>query len=713
MAKLICLFFLMQVTVFNLMSQISYGGMPIWQGNLKCVSEQIPLVEMPDFDMSIYEQDDNLKSTRFAHPFFVSLTPDNSGKWSLLSDGTRVWRLAIRSTDAYSINLIFDKFKLPDGGKLFIFNNDLSSVIGAFTNKSSLAPGAFATLPVAGDEIIVEYSQDSGVNSEPDFEISAVNHDFKDLLNIKVGNFGDSGDCNVDATCLMPLADHLRSVVRLLIDGTEYCTGTLINNTLQDGKPYFITAAHCLNEKLSTHSFTYLFNDQVPDCNVTFLPSPLQSMTGGEILAMDATLDFMLINLGQLPPNTYRPYWSGWDLTTTPSSNTHTIHHPYGDVKKLSLSSTVPLAKSYNTPSFVADSHWLVQTWNTGTTEPGSSGAGLFTNEYNLIGTLSGGAATCLNPVSDYFSRINKSWNYFTESAKQLKNWMDPLDQNITKINGINYYEEIDQNVIRISNRMSGELPILTDSYIKGFWFGYNNNSIDGFAEKFDTIEKADLHGLYLMCSQSKVSGAHEISLKVWSNQIVSDAGSPLLDTIISISTSNRFPSEKYIELKKVLEVKYPVSISLQYNYTSSVDSIGFYFQAPSTSRNKNTAYLHQDGQWLAFNEVHPEGMKTSAYVELLTSHSVLRSTQVPNDIENGLVDIYPNPVDDQLIIKWGDSDLQSVDVYNYSGQFVGNKSFGYSNGTDYFDFSGYSIGMYLVKFNFSDKTDVRKVIVR
>ena len=40
-----------------------------------------------------------------------------------------------------------------------------------------------------------------------------------------------------------------RSVVLMIINGTTGCTGTLINNTANDGNPYLLTASHCLNNQ--------------------------------------------------------------------------------------------------------------------------------------------------------------------------------------------------------------------------------------------------------------------------------------------------------------------------------------------------------------------------------------------------------------------------------------------------------------------------------
>ena len=63
----------------------------------------------------------------------------------------------IAAPNAYSINLLYNEFWLPDGGRLFIYNDDRSMVLGAFTSANNKDHGKFATGPVRGDTSILEY----------------------------------------------------------------------------------------------------------------------------------------------------------------------------------------------------------------------------------------------------------------------------------------------------------------------------------------------------------------------------------------------------------------------------------------------------------------------------------------------------------------------------------------------------------------------------
>ncbi len=94
---------------------------------------------------------------RFGYAFEVNLGLDNAGTWTILPNGHRLWRLRIVAPGAYSINLLYDEFNLPPGAKFFIYNEDRSIVLGAFTSRNNKDHGKFSTGPVQGSISILEY----------------------------------------------------------------------------------------------------------------------------------------------------------------------------------------------------------------------------------------------------------------------------------------------------------------------------------------------------------------------------------------------------------------------------------------------------------------------------------------------------------------------------------------------------------------------------
>ena len=99
-------------------AQISHGGQPLPLTATKSLTEDM-FITMPPFDLAEQLRLDSLEATglrngfRFAYKFVTDYTPENSGVHFTLSDGTKVWRLGIRSEGALSLNIMFSKYHLP------------------------------------------------------------------------------------------------------------------------------------------------------------------------------------------------------------------------------------------------------------------------------------------------------------------------------------------------------------------------------------------------------------------------------------------------------------------------------------------------------------------------------------------------------------------------------------------------------------------------
>jgi len=115
----------------------------------------------------------------------------------------------------------------------------------------------------------------------------------------------------------------------LLKAGSQYgyCSGTLINNTRNDCTPYFLSAAHCAEES-SDGDFPYwifYFNYEASTCSGTTGPDD-QTISGCEKIAyaenhIGTTSDMLLLKLSSNVPESYNPYFNGWDRSSTIPSN--------------------------------------------------------------------------------------------------------------------------------------------------------------------------------------------------------------------------------------------------------------------------------------------------------------------------------------------------------------------------------------------------------
>jgi lysyl endopeptidase len=461
---------------FLLKSQISYGGMPLSFSESKL--KKLAVFEIPIFDYQklIEEEkkddDKRIKPYIYGKNHLVNLSPENSGNWQILDNGVQIWQLKIRSKNAYSLSLICENFKLEKDVKLFIFSPDKKHLIGSFTENNNQPNGVFATVPIAGDELIIEINTPEKSNYGS-FTISEIVHDYKNVL--KTG-YGASDYCNVNVNCAEGASwqKEKRSVMRILTSGSSsswLCTGAMINNTAQDGKPYLLTAEHCVSSSIEASRSVFWFNYESPECNTAGNP-PYKSISGSNFIAGGINLDFALLELSTAPPANYNVYFAGWNRSITPASKTVCIHHPQGDIKKISLSNVSPFINNYG-GSYLANSHWNVPQWDKGTTESGSSGSPLFDQNGRIIGDLTGGRASCTYNFDDYYSRFDQSWDYHSDENRQLKKWLDPLKTNPLTLNG--YEPEIpspglDAKIIAILepiNLFCGETTITPEIIIK------------------------------------------------------------------------------------------------------------------------------------------------------------------------------------------------------------------------------------------------------
>ena len=467
----------MKKTILNLLiitnlliSQISIESTP--KSFLLNRGSTIEEIIMPEINIEqiieqeeINKQSNILKPYKFAETIYLNLNMENSGNWTVLEDGSSIWQLKITSYDAYSLNLIYDVFNIPPGAEFFVYSEDKSMVLGAFTNLNHKPHGGFSTAPVIGETIVLEYNQPSNSTFDGEINIESIAHDYTDIFakNSSRG-YGDSGTCNNNANCpeFSIWQDQISSVAMILTSGgSRLCTGSLINNTEQDLTPYFLTANHCLG---GNNSWIFMFNYESSGCTNQDGPTNM-TVSGSTLLANSSGSDVALLELNENIPDNYNVYYAGWDVSGNTPSTPVCIHHPSGDIKKISF--------DYDNASN-AGSYWDIDSWNDGTTEPGSSGSPLFDgNSRRIVGQLYGGVASCTNNGYDTYGKLSVSWN------SGLSNYLDPLNSGLQVLDGTS---------------TGGGLTILHDNLEDMPYQGNSINFMANITSNIGNIEAAELY---------------------------------------------------------------------------------------------------------------------------------------------------------------------------------------------------------------------------
>lgn len=388
---------------------------------------------------------------RFAIPRTVLITPDVNGMWEEIDNETWLWRIHITSPGARSISLGFTHYFMPPGGNLFIYTTDHSQVLGPFTENDNEGHSQLWTPLIHSDDIVVELTIPASEVSQLEMELTSINHGYRGFNPLLIDKgLGDSDYCHVNVACPEgePWRDQIRSVARYHVtrsDGSYWCTGVLINNTIGNDKNYFLTAFHCFDEwddgilgdpvNVAASMVVY-WNFEASDCNGTTGPEN-ENQSGAVFRAAYEPSDFTLVELDDTPSSVFDVYYAGWDRSSVAPSSGAAVHHPQGDLKKISIEDQSLSVTSYGGYSSPGDgTHLRVADWDVGSTEAGSSGCPFFNQDKKVVGTLHGGSAECGNNESDWLGRFYKSWTGGGTSSTRLSNCLDPLSTSITAISG-------------------------------------------------------------------------------------------------------------------------------------------------------------------------------------------------------------------------------------------------------------------------------------
>lgn len=437
--KKVAITFLNVIICFYAFSQISTGGTPT-SFSLPNYQDVIPTITTAAIDMDAVEEEDrttDVKASgyRFGIDFYYSLSIIDEGAMTTLANGNQLYRLRVSCPGALSINLTFDRFELPAGGKLYVYSPNHKEVLGAFTKQNNQEDGYFAIAPILGDEAIIEYEQPVGSSEMAELRLWRVTHGYRGPTGNMGKGFGDADYCQINVRCPEGKGweKAISATCAILDGGYELCSGTLINNVRNDGTPYLLTANHCHSLATNTGTWVFWFNWESPTCeNVTKSPAK-NTLSGAKLVAYNAQTDFSLIKLNTAPPVSYKPVYCGWSRCDSAPTSAACIHHPSLDVKKISPSKKIEIASFFNDPNRL--NAWKAN-WITACTETGSSGCALFDNNQRIIGQLWGGASYCgadEEKMYDYFGRFDLSWNSYNKNTR-LRDWLDPDSTDIKAI---------------------------------------------------------------------------------------------------------------------------------------------------------------------------------------------------------------------------------------------------------------------------------------
>ncbi|MDR1527415.1 MAG: trypsin-like peptidase domain-containing protein [Dysgonamonadaceae bacterium] len=620
--------------------------------------ENLSLIDMPAFDLdSVLRLDaineKNMRgSFQFAHKFYTRIERGKDGNEWLLADGTRVWQVSIRSQGAYSINLLFTEFHVPEGAKLFLYNTDHSYVIGSFDHRNHSPAGLLPVKPVAGETIIVEYSEPADAAFQGQLTIGEVNHDYRDILRKEPDIDLTNGyfDCMPDVVCEDVDETTVRSTLLVMINGTTACTGSLLNNTANDGAPYVLTAVHCLNNDAQYHkdwdyyvdkagTVVVFFNYHRPVCGSSMKATEEFSMASAYPRAIIEGKDIALLELHDKPPAYYNAYYAGWRLKTDAGPYTN-IHHPQAAVKRYNFYNGNLAWMSF--PNlFDPNSHLKVTAWTIGSTHGGSSGSPLFDANHAVIGGLSGGLSLCGTPdpkgTHDMFFALSQGWET-NDPDNQLKTYLDPQNTGALAAPGMDPNRE--NPIVRLGNvQYNSGNNLITTRYASpnsGYVFGCSNLNITEFAEEFNPEYEAELYGAYFLIPAMPHSYTQGVEIRIYEGNNFPEqliATQTLQPQYMNYSAQNgtfglKDKNMDFVATENFVRFDQPVKISkkffIAYRIANEQDSPFAVYNTQFRPGNINTAWINREGTWIRASSYVASPITTSLAIEALLSYSTI-----------------------------------------------------------------------------------------
>lgn len=399
-----------------------------------------------EYSLPIITHFENAKSYPYAESEIVDFSLEDVGSWTS-NEGRLLWETNF-STEGASLNFEFSSLYLPSSASLS-FYNDMGRELLKLDHLRTSQNSPIWTPIFPHQKVQVKLELDAEEFDALNFKLRSINH----------GLVADANRSSADRSCLIDVVcgaeddlaiidnyrDIIQSVGLISINGTEICTGVLVNNTANDRTPYFLTARHCGIDASNVKSVYVYWNHANSFCRADPAANAVDGdglfetyNAGATIVAEYREADMMLLKLDEEVNAEANAFFAGWDSGEQKPEHTITIHHAYSEEKRISFDNDAPfITRHFGEEEDLFENHFKVLAYDVSSTAEGSSGAPLFDQNKRVVGQLHGGQADCGNKMPDWYGRVFNSWLGDDLPERQLKYWLDPNDSGQIAIDGI------------------------------------------------------------------------------------------------------------------------------------------------------------------------------------------------------------------------------------------------------------------------------------
>jgi hypothetical protein len=194
---------------------------------------------------------------RFAVDVAHAIDVDHAGEW-IVDGGTAEWRYLVQIPGASSLSLHATRARLPASAVLTVRAGDnVHTYRAADTND-----GGLWSRILKGDTLDLALTVPAGQRVLVSFDVESFQAGFRRLddelargdepsrrVTIQSASEQSHDSCVQNHACNVTTANSGpgKATVAVVVRNTTTCTGTLLNDSLGDKKPYVLTARHCQN----------------------------------------------------------------------------------------------------------------------------------------------------------------------------------------------------------------------------------------------------------------------------------------------------------------------------------------------------------------------------------------------------------------------------------------------------------------------------------
>jgi hypothetical protein len=339
-------------------------------------------------------------ATRFAVDITHPVSASSQGQWTD-NGATSTWTYTARIDTAVSLSFHASRFALPASAVLTVTGTRGSAVYRA----RDVNRGELWARPLPGDTLSLSLSVKNSERSAVALDIQSFQAGYRSLGSAvpdnayyrkRIAASAPAGSCTENYSCDATAANQgpAHSTVAIVVGNVLQCTGTLLNDTTSDGKPYVLTARHCENGLLGggdpgAAASVTVYWDAVTPCG-----GALSTIYDGNAITQSGATtiveqqDAWLLQLDGVPAAA-DAFYAGWDATGGTFSGGYSVHHALGYDKQ--YADWYGQAIAQNIPGTTLKLGYASDFWGVvnqkGSVGAGASGGALFDPNNRAVGS--------------------------------------------------------------------------------------------------------------------------------------------------------------------------------------------------------------------------------------------------------------------------------------------------------------------------------------